>query len=296
MDAVVVEGLRKTYKKTVALDGLSFIVPAGKVTGFLGPNGAGKTTTFRSLLGLTRPDAGTMEVLGIKVDTGLPQIVRRLGAIVEEPGLIKGLNGRDNLRVAAHTLGKGHERIEELLTFVGLHDDAGRRIDGYSKGMRQRLALAGALLGEPELLFLDEPLDGLDPAGQAQIKGSLRELAAAGKTVVVSSHNLGDVEAVADNVIVINHGRLVTQGKLSDLLGTYQTGFRVLVEDPVGAVAALTNAGLQASLEDGAVLVEAELGSEVSRALAQAGFYPSELVRRGGRLEELFLRLTETPT
>lgn len=295
-DAVVVEGLRKTYKKTVALDGLSFAIPAGKVTGFLGPNGAGKTTTFRSLLGLTRPDSGTMEVLGLRVEHDLPQIVRRLGAIVEEPGLIKGLNGRDNLRVAAHTLRKGHERIEELLTFVGLHADAGRRIDGYSKGMRQRLALAGALLGDPEMLFLDEPLDGLDPAGQAQIKGSLRQLAAAGKTVVVSSHNLGDVEAMADNVIVINHGRLVTQGKLSDLLGSYQIGFRVVVDDPDGAVAALSGAGFKSSLDDGAVVVEAEIGSDVSRTLAQAGFYPSELVRLGGRLEELFLHLTETST
>lgn len=295
MNAVVVEGLRKTYKKTVALDGLSFAVPAGKVTGFLGPNGAGKTTTFRSLLGLTRPDSGTMEVLGLKVERDLAKIVRRLGAIVEEPGLIKGLNGRDNLRVAAHTLGNGRERIEELLTFVGLQADAGRRIDGYSKGMRQRLALAGALLGEPELLFLDEPLDGLDPAGQAQIKGSLRELAAAGTTVVVSSHNLGDVEAMADHVIVINQGRLVTQGKLADLLGSYQIGFRVVVDDPVGAMAVLTGAGLNSSLEDGAVVVDARLGSDVSRVLAQAGLYPSELVRLGGRLEELFLRLTETP-
>lgn len=294
MDAVVVEGLRKTYKKTVALDGLSFRVPPGQITGFLGPNGAGKTTTFRSLLGLIRPDAGRMEVLGLKVEQDISQIVRRLGAIVEEPGLIKGLNGRDNLRVAAHTLGKGHERIEELLAFVGLADDAGRRIDGYSKGMRQRLALAGALLGDPELLFLDEPLDGLDPSGQAQIKNSLRQLAAAGKTVVVASHNLADVEAMADNVIVINHGKLVTEGNLSDLLGAYQTGFRVLVTDPAGAVDALTRAGLEASIEDGAILVEAEIGSDVSRALAQEGFYPSELIRRGGRLEELFLRLTET--
>lgn len=294
MDAVVVEGLRKTYKKTVALDGLSFRVPPGQITGFLGPNGAGKTTTFRSLLGLIRPDAGRMEVLGLKVEQDISQIVRRLGAIVEEPGLIKGLNGRDNLRVAAHTLGKGHERIEELLAFVGLADDAGRRIDGYSKGMRQRLALAGALLGDPELLFLDEPLDGLDPSGQAQIKNSLRQLAAAGKTVVVASHNLADVEAMADNVIVINHGKLVTEGNLSDLLRAYQTGFRVLVTDPAGAVDALTRAGLEASIEDGAILVEAEIGSDVSRALAQEGFYPSELIRRGGRLEELFLRLTET--
>lgn len=293
MDAVVVDGLRKAYKKTVALDGLSFRIPAGKVTGFLGPNGAGKTTTFRSLLGLTRPDAGKMEILGLNVETGLSQIVPRVGAIVEEPGPIKGLNGRDNLRVAAHTLGKGHDRIEDLLSFVGLADDAGRRIDGYSKGMRQRLALAGALLGDPELLFLDEPLDGLDPAGQAQIKTSLKQLAKTGKTVVVSSHNLGDIEAMADDVIVINHGRLVTQGNLSELLGSYQTGFRVLVSDPNGAIEALTRAGFQASVEDGAILVEAEAGSDVSRVLALAGFYPSELVKRGGRLEEIFLRLTE---
>lgn len=291
-NAVVVEGLRKTYKKTVALDGLSFTIPAGRVTGFLGPNGAGKTTTFRSLLGLTSPDSGTMQVLGMDVKTKLAQIVPRLGAIVEEPGLIKGLNGRDNLRVAAHTLGHGHEKIDELLAFAGLAADAGRRIDGYSKGMRQRLALAAALLGDPELLFLDEPLDGLDPAGQAQIKASLRRLAADGRTIVVSSHNLGDVEAMADEVVVINRGRLVTQSSLEEILGVKTAGHVVEIAEPTRAVEILAAAGVPASIADGRVLAEADNGSEISRILAGAGLYPSALYKQSGRLEEVFLRLT----
>jgi ABC-2 type transport system ATP-binding protein len=291
-NAVVVEGLRKTYKSTVALDGLSFTIPAGKVTGFLGPNGAGKTTTFRSLLGLTNPDSGSMQVLGMDVKTDLARIVPRLGAIVEEPGLIKGLNGRDNLRVAAHTLGHGHESIDELLAFAGLAADAGRRIDGYSKGMRQRLALAAALLGNPELLFLDEPLDGLDPAGQAQIKASLRQLAADGRTIVVSSHNLGDVEAMADEVIVINRGRLVTQSSLDDILGVQTAAYHVEIDDPVRAVGVLVAAGIAASHTDGRVLAEADNGSDISRILAGAELYPSALYKQSGRLEEVFLRLT----
>jgi ABC-2 type transport system ATP-binding protein len=291
-NAVVVEGLRKTYKSTVALDGLSFTIPAGKVTGFLGPNGAGKTTTFRSLLGLTNPDSGSMQVLGMDVKTDLARIVPRLGAIVEEPGLIKGLNGRDNLRVAAHTLGHGHESIDELLAFAGLAADAGRRIDGYSKGMRQRLALAAALLGNPELLFLDEPLDGLDPAGQAQIKASLRQLAADGRTIVVSSHNLGDVEAMADEVIVINRGRLVTQSSLDDILGVQTAAYHVEIDDPVRAVGVLVAAGIAASHTDGRVLAEADNGSDISRILASAELYPSALYKQSGRLEEVFLRLT----
>ncbi len=198
-----------------------------------------------------------MQVLGMDVALQLPNIVPRLGAIVEEPGLIKGLNGRDNLRVAAHTLGRGHDKIDELLAFAGLTADARRRIDGYSKGMRQRLALAASLLGDPELLFLDEPLDGLDPAGQAQIKASLRQLAADGRTIVVSSHNLGDVEAMADEVIVINHGRLVTQSSLQQILGG-QTGHVVEVSDPGRAVEALVAAGIPASVTDGRVIAQTD--------------------------------------
>jgi len=288
--AIVVNGLRKRYKKTVALDGLSFEVPAAALTGFLGPNGAGKTTTFRSLLGLTRPDAGRMEIFGMKVGPDTPAIVKRLGAVVEEPGLVKGLNGRDNLRVAALTLGRGMERISAMLEFVGLTDAADRRIDGYSKGMKQRLALGAALLGDPDLLFLDEPLDGLDPAGQAQIKVKLRELAQQGKTVVVSSHNLSDVETLADHVIVINRGKLVSSGSLDALLG--RKGFRVVAEPLSEAGRVLGEAGLHNKLMDGALIVEAENGSEISRVLAMAGLYPSELVRQSARLENVFLELT----
>lgn len=288
--AIVVDGLRKKYKQTVALDGLSFEVPGGALTGFLGPNGAGKTTTFRSLLGLTRPDNGRMEILGMKVGPETAEIVKRLGAVVEEPGLVKGLNGRDNLRVAALTLGRGSERIEEMLDFVGLTDAAGRRVDGYSKGMRQRLALGAALLGDPDLLFLDEPLDGLDPAGQSQIKQKLRELAQQGKTVVVSSHNLNDVEAIADHVIVINRGKLVSSGSLTDLLG--KRGFRVVAEPLAETARVLEGAGLKTSIVDGGVVVDTEDGSVVSRLLASAGIYPSELVRDSARLEHVFLELT----
>ena len=284
--------MRKTYKRTVALDGLSFTVPAGKVTGFLGPNGAGKTTTFRSLLGLTKPDAGPCRSSAWMSGRAFQTSFLTWGRSSKSPGSSKGLNGRDNLRVAAHTLGRGHEKIDELLAFAGLTADAGRRIDGYSKGMRQRLALAASLLGDPELLFLDEPLDGLDPAGQAQIKASLRQLAADGRTIVVSSHNLGDVEAMADEVIVINHGRLVTQSSLQEILGVQTAGHLVEVDDPVRAVEVLAAAGVTASITDGRVVAEAENGSDISRILAGAGLYPSALYKQSGRLEEVFLRLT----
>jgi len=291
MDAIVVDGLRKRYRKTVALDGLSFAMPTGKVTGFLGPNGAGKTTTFRSILGLTKPDAGTMEVLGLSVATSLPRIVKRLGVIVEEPGLIKGLSGRNNLKVAARTLGRGKERVDELLRFVGLEADGRRRIDGYSKGMRQRLALAAALLGDPQLLILDEPLDGLDPAGQAQIKANLRGIAAEGRTVVVSSHNLADVEAMADYVVMINKGKLITSGRLDELLA--RTGYLLDIDQPQSAIAALSAVGIAATISDQRILVSSDDGKAISQALAAAGLYPAELARRTGRLESLFLELTQ---
>lgn len=290
--AIVVENLHKRYGATIALDGLSFAVPSGSLTGFLGPNGAGKTTTFRALLGLTRPDVGTMEVLGMRVGSHTAEIVKRLGAVVEEPGLVKGLNGCDNMRVAAYTLGRGQERIDELLEFVGLTDDARRKIEGYSKGMRQRLALAAALLGDPELLLLDEPLDGLDPAGQAQIKQKLRDLASQGKTVVVSSHNLPDVESLADHVVVMNRGKLIASGTLADLLGSGHGGFRVVVDDPPRAAAVLAAAGVTAHRQADGVVVEAEDGRLISRTLAEAGLFPAELVRQGARLEQVFLELT----
>ena len=287
---VRVSNLHKRYGSTQALSGLDFEIPGGRITGFLGPNGAGKTTTFRSILGLTRPDEGTIEVLGMDVPSGLPEIVKRIGVIVEEPGLVKALSGRVNLEVAADTLGFGHDRIDDQLDFVGLTADAGRKLGDYSKGMRQRLALAAAMLGDPELLILDEPLDGLDPAGQMAFRARLRSLADEGKSVVVSSHDLADIEALADYVVVISQGRLVSQGPLDQLLGDGR--IRVVVADTEGAVRVLTAHGMGTSVDDQGVLVEASDGSDIVRALADASIYPSEVKQARSTLESVFLGIT----
>lgn len=288
--AIRVSGLRKTYRKIAALRGLDLEIPAGRLTGFLGPNGAGKTTTFRALLGLTSPDAGDMEVLGMAVPSGLTEVCKRVGAIVEEPGLIKSLSGRVNLRVAADTLGFGHDQVEETLDFVGLAPDAGRRVSEYSKGMRQRLALAGALLGEPELLILDEPLDGLDPAGQHAFKARLRALTEEGRTVVVSSHDLSDIEALADHVVVIDQGLLVAEGPLESLLAG--AGTRVVVGDEEAALSTLSAAGLTARRDHEVILVDSDDGERIVRVLVSAGIYPSQVAPERSSLESVFLGMT----
>jgi len=291
--AIELTGVRKTYGEVVALADVSLVFPAGRLTGFLGPNGAGKTTTFRAILGLTRPDQGRIEILGTPVTSDLPRLVKRIGAVVEEPGLHRTLDAIDNMRVAALTLGSGAGQIDELLAFVGLVEDAHRPVSGYSKGMRQRLALAIALLGDPEILVLDEPLDGLDPAGQVTLKATLRSLVDdRGKTVVVSSHDLVDIEALADHVVVLSRGRTVTSGALSDLLGSGDR-HRVGIADPDAAAAILTSAGFAATVDDGIVFVEDATGAEISRALAVAGMYPESLMSARTTLERLFLDITE---
>jgi ABC-type multidrug transport system ATPase subunit len=290
--AIRVSGLHKRYGRTHALRGLDFEVPSGQLTGFLGPNGAGKTTTFRAILGLTKPDEGDIEVLGLPVPHGLPKIVMRIGVIVEEPGLIKSLNGRVNLAVAADTLGFGHQRIEELLEFVGLSADAHRKVGDYSKGMRQRLALAAAMLGDPELLILDEPLDGLDPAGQHAFRARLKELVAQGKSVVVSSHDLADVEALADYVVVINEGLLVTEGSLESMLGDGNT--RVRSSDDARAAEVLIAAGMEAHTDDRGLIVVTSEGAYIVETLARAGIYPYEVRPERSTLETVFLGLTGT--
>jgi ABC-2 type transport system ATP-binding protein len=288
--AIVVEGLVKRYKRTTALDGLDCVVPSGAITGLLGPNGAGKTTLFRSLLGLTSIDNGDITILGQAVPARLVEVTKKLGAIVEEPGTIRALNGGVNLQVAADQLGFGHERIEELLDFVGLQADAGRKLDEYSKGMRQRLGLAAALLGDPQLLLLDEPLDGLDPAGQMAFRARLRELADSGRTVVVSSHDLADIEALADYVVVLNHGKLVTEGPLEDLLSGGAT--RVVALPLEDARSALAAAGIEATQDGAGLIVDEEDGSRVVRVLADAGIYPSQVGPARSTLESVFLGMT----
>jgi ABC-2 type transport system ATP-binding protein len=225
----------------------------------------------------------------------LKALTKQVGAIIEEPGLIRALGGRINLQVAADTLGFGHERIDELLEFVELTFDAKRRVEEYSKGMRQRLALAAALLGEPELLLLDEPLDGLDPAGQRGFRERLRELADEGRTVVVSSHDLSDIEALADYVVVINHGRLVAQGYLEELLGG-AGGTRVMVADQAAAVAALAAAGIEATAEASSLTVHEGDGSRIVEVLARSGIYPSEVMSARSSLESVFLGMTAEAT
>ena len=288
--AIRVAGLVKRYGSVTALDGLDCIVPSGAITGLLGPNGAGKTTLFRSLLGLTRINEGSIQVLGQAIPAQLHEVAKEVGAIIEEPGLIRALSGRVNLQVAADQLGFGHERIEDLLRFVELQDDAKRKVEQYSKGMRQRLALAASLIGDPPLLLLDEPLDGLDPAGQIAFRARLREIADSGRTVVVSSHDLADIEALADYVVVLDHGKLVTEGPLEAMLSGRAT--RVVAEDLVAAGAALSAAGIEVRTDGGALIVDDEDGSKVIRVLAAAGIYPSEVGPARSTLESVFLGMT----
>lgn len=290
--AVTFHHVVKQYKTIRALDGLDVSIPLGRLTGFLGPNGAGKTTSFRAMLGLTHPTSGDIEVLGMRVGPDTAAIVKRVGAVIEEPGLHKTLDAVDNLRSAAFTIGSGAERIPELLDFVSLSDVADRKVGQYSKGMRQRLALAQAMLADPELLVLDEPLDGLDPQGQVDLKHRLRALVRdQGKTVVVSSHNLPDVEELADHVVVIDRGKLVTAGSMVEMVGA-NGRLVVTVADRVGAAGALRSAGLVVEEVASDLVVTADDGAVVSRVLADAGFYPSRLVPQRSSLESVFLQLT----
>ncbi len=289
--AIRLESVVKKYASTVALNGLGFEFPTGKLTGFLGPNGAGKTTTFRACLGLTSIDAGQIDVLGMRVGPDTRRIVKSVGAVVEEPGLHKTLNAVDNLRVAAWILGSGEDRIDDLLEFVDLAQYRDRKVEVYSKGMRQRLALALAMLGDPEVLLLDEPLDGLDPAGQVALRTRLRALVDEGRTVVVSSHDMADVEQLADHIVVIDRGRLVAEGPLGDVLGDSRR-FRVAAVDLHRAIASLASAGFEVAAQGEWAVVLTDDGEAISRTLAGAGVYPTALVPERRSLESVFLGLT----
>jgi len=215
-------GLSKRYGATVAVDDVSFTVAPGQVAGFLGPNGAGKTTTLRLLLGLAEPTGGEALVFGRRYRE-LDQPARRVGAVLESNDFHPGRSGRDHLRALAIAAQIPRGRVDEVLDLVGLAANAGRRVKTYSLGMRQRLGLAGALLGDPELLILDEPTNGLDPVGVHWLRGFLRRFAEEGRTVLVSSHLLAEVAQAVDRVLIIDHGRLVAAARLDELTGGGQT-------------------------------------------------------------------------
>jgi ABC-2 type transport system ATP-binding protein len=300
--ALAVRGLRKRYDEIDAVDGLDLTVGRGELYGFLGPNGAGKTTTIRMALGLILPTAGEVEVLGERVGPGSPPPLERVGALVEEPAFWRFLSGRRNLEYMARAGGSGPDtrarlgRVDDVLARVGLTDAADKRVKAYSQGMRQRLGIALALLGEPELLVLDEPTNGLDPSGMREVRELLRGLADGGTTVFVSSHLLAEVEAVCDRVGVMARGRLVAEGPPSTLRGTAGR-HRVEVDDPARALEVVRSiAGVSAEAAPGGVLVRLgdEVGAaDVNAALVAAGIRVSALVPERDSLEDAFFSLVE---
>jgi ABC-2 type transport system ATP-binding protein len=288
---IAVEHLTKRYGSQPAVDDVSFACEPGTVTGFLGPNGAGKSTTLRMICGLTEPTAGTATVLGTRY-RDLPNPGRHIGVLLDAGAQHAGRTGRETLTLSAMTLGADRDRVPALLQRVGLDEKAARkRVGNYSLGMRQRLGIAQALLADPQLLILDEPANGLDPEGIHWMRGLLREFADRGGTVLLSSHLLREVEAVADQLVVIGSGKIVAAGSKQELLAA--TGMIVRALDDAALERALGAAGLASTrTSDGARLVDAP-AEAIGRAALDAGVVLVELrTADGGGLEELFLKLT----
>ena len=297
MTALVIEtrALTKRYGDAiVAVDDLALRVRRGEVYGFLGPNGAGKTTTLRMLLGLVRPTTGEAAVLG--APPGAPEGLARIGSMVEAPAFYPYLSGRDNLRVLAGYARVGKGRVEAVLAEAGLSDRAGDRSATYSLGMKQRLGVAAALLKDPELLILDEPTNGLDPGGMAEMRAFIRSLGEGGRTVVLSSHLMGEIEQVSDRVGVIRDGSLVAEGTVEELRG--RAGLRVRAEPQAEAarlIGALPDVDAVTRV-DGVldVTVDTARAPAINRALVEAGIAVSELYAQKASLEDVFLELTAT--
>jgi ABC-2 type transport system ATP-binding protein len=283
-----VVGLTKRFGTVLALDDLSFSVRPGVVTGFLGPNGAGKTTTLRCLLGLVRPTAGTVTIDG-RAYRDIHDPLRTVGAALEAASFHPGRSARAHLEVMALAGGLPTSRVGEVLTLVGMTEFADRRVGGYSLGMRQRLALAQALLGDPPVLVLDEPANGLDPAGIAWLRHFLRARAGEGRTVVISSHVLSEVQQTVDDVVVIARGRLVRQGALADLEGGPAA---VLVRTPTPALLRDALASYAVTEVDGRLRVEGGTTDEVGHLAHAAGVELHELTAEASDLEKVFLRMT----
>ncbi|MBX6357976.1 MAG: ATP-binding cassette domain-containing protein [Micromonosporaceae bacterium] len=300
---IEIHDLRKTFRgrrgSRRALDGFDMVVEAGQVHGFLGPNGSGKTTTLRTLLGLVNADAGRMTVLGQPAPAALPAVADRIGAIVESPQFFGNFTGRHTLRLLAMAGGVPAARVDEALELVGLRDRAGERVRAYSLGMKQRLAVASVLLKRPELLILDEPANGLDPAGIREMRELVGRLAADGATVLVSSHILAEIQQICDSVTIISRGRRVTSGPVDEVLARHDKGeFRVRVAEHRRAAGLLSEAGVPVTVHDDHLVVsDIADPAWISQTLGRHGMWVSELTPLTPDLESVFLELTgTTPT
>jgi ABC-2 type transport system ATP-binding protein len=300
--AVETHGLTKRFGATVAVDDVELLVPRGSAFGYLGPNGAGKTTLIRTLLGLTRADAGTMALRGIPVPAERATALARVAAIVDEPRFHPHLTGRDNLRLlAAARGGDADQRIAPSLARVGLADRAGDKVATYSMGMRQRLGVAACLLADPDLLMLDEPMNGLDPAGMHEMRAMIASLAAEGRTVVLSSHLLDEVERTCDAVAIVDHGRVIRQGPIDELIrGAGAVVVQVDCAEPARAVQLIDEAGIAAgtALADAGLTVTLPAGAsrevvaDINRRLVGAGISVYGLREIQASLEDWFLSVT----
>jgi ABC-2 type transport system ATP-binding protein len=291
---IEVERLSKKFGSTLAVDGLTFSVRPGTVTGFLGPNGAGKSTTMRAILGLVRPTSGTATVLGRRYSE-LEDPARRVGTLLETFDAHPGRSGRNHLRVLALAAGIPRSRVDDVLGLVDLREAGKRRVKGYSLGMRQRLGLAAALLGDPEVLVLDEPANGLDPQGMRWLREFLRSLAGEGRTILISSHVLAEVAQTVDEVVIIHRGRLVRQAAMSevDAMAAGSTAVRSPSADRLAAL--LAEGGIEViSEEDGRLAVVAP-PERVGEIAAAHGIVLHELTVEHASLEEIFLELTGEP-
>jgi ABC-2 type transport system ATP-binding protein len=294
--AIVTEGLTKRYRDRVVVDSVDLSVQEGEIFGFLGPNGAGKTTTIGMLLGLIRPSAGRAALLGHDVAQQPEQALSGVGAMIETPAFYPYLSGRDNLRVLALAGGLPRERVESVLATVELADRARDSFRTYSLGMKQRLGIAAALLHDPKLIILDEPTNGLDPAGQLEIRELIRTLATRGHTIFLSSHMLHEVEQICERVAILRQGKIVTQGRVADLLRRGQ-GLLVRVAGDAAAAQRLL-AGLDwvrsVAPHEGALLVDApaERAPEITMLLAAQAIPVAEIRAHQERLEDLFLEVT----
>ncbi|NUT34578.1 MAG: ATP-binding cassette domain-containing protein [Hamadaea sp.] len=295
-----IRGLRKTFRslrrgRHLALDGFDMQVEPGQVHGFLGPNGSGKTTTLRTLLGLVEADGGQMTILG-RPSAEYASVAHRVGAIVESPAFFGNFSGRKTLSLLATAGGVRRERVDQVLERVGLRDRADDQVKSYSLGMKQRLAVASALLKGPELLILDEPANGLDPGGIHEMRSLMRDLAAEGVTVLISSHILSEIELVCDTVTIISRGRRVVAGPVGDVLAAHDKGeFLVRAAQLDRASQALAAAGIEARADEDHLVVSGVADpAAISEALGRAEVWLTELSPISADLESVFLDLTAT--